>query len=99
MAISNATKVAPFANGDLASAFRSCLSSSLPLSPFYICSEDEEEDENKDKNGEQGNSPDKGRSQTTSKSPPTFFGPSLSNTIHHTLVLTLCRIQGVCLDF
>jgi hypothetical protein len=72
MAISNATKVAPLANGDLASAFRPCLSSFLPPSPFHSCNE-EEEDRKDDENQEQENSPDKGRSQTTGESPPTLF--------------------------
>jgi hypothetical protein len=53
MAISNATKVAPFANGDLASvAFHS-----------RVCTcADEEEDENKDRKPEAEDSPDKSRS-------------------------------------
>ena len=53
MAISNATNVAPFANGDLASAaFHS-----------RVCTcADEEEDENKDRKPEAEDSPDKCRS-------------------------------------
>jgi len=72
MAISNATKVAPFANGDLASAaFQSPLLALLLRSLVYLF--EEQAAERNDQNQKQENSPDESRSKTTCESLPTLF--------------------------